>query len=88
MLPAFAFCNCRTYVHMDRCFKLVASKLPDPGRPLSDTLPSATVKAANEAACTSCTKSNQTTKTEFSCGRIEMMFPIFHPMCTFLGPVT
>ena len=92
MLLAFAFCNCHAYIHVDGCHKVVASKLPDSEGLLSDTLPSATIKppsatikAANEAACTGHAKSNQT---EFRCGRIKMMFPIFRPMCPFLGPVT
>ena len=32
-----------------RYFKLVSKSLPDPEGPLSETLPSATIKAANEA---------------------------------------
>ena len=32
-----------------RYFKLVSKSLPDPEGPLSKTLPSATIKAANEA---------------------------------------
>ena len=83
MLLAFAFCNCRAYMHVDGCHKPVASKLPDPETLLSDTLPSATIKAANEAACTGHTKSNQTAKTEFRCGRIETTFPIFLPYVPF-----
>ena len=83
MLLAFAFCNCRAYVHVDGCHKPVASKLPDPEALLSDTLPSAIIKAANEAACTACAKSNQTTKTEFRYGRIETTFPIFSPYVPF-----
>ena len=76
-------------MHVDGCFKPVASKLPDPEGLLSDTSPSATIKAANEAACTGRAKSNQTAKTEVQCGRIETTFPIFRPaMYPFLGPVT
>ena len=88
MLLAFTFCNCHAYVHVGGCYKPVASKSPHPKGLLSDTLPSATIKAVNEAACAGHAKSNQTAKTEFRCGRIETTFHIFCPMCTFLGPVT
>ena len=62
MLLAFAFCNCRAYMHVDGCHKPVASKLPDSEALLSDTLLSATIKAANEAACADRAKSNQAAK--------------------------
>ena len=75
-------------MHVDGCFKPVAGKLPDLEGLLSDTLPSATIKAANEAACIGRAKSNQTAITEVRCGRIETTFPIFRPMYPFLGPVT
>ena len=83
MLLAFAFCNFCTYVHVDGCHKPVASKLPDPEALLSNTLPSATIKAANEAACTGHAKSNQTAKTEFRCGKIEMTFSTFSSYVPF-----
>ena len=52
-------------MHVDGCHKPVASKLPDSEALLSDTLLSATIKAANEAACADRAKSNQAAKTEF-----------------------
>ena len=62
-------------MHVDGGFKLVTSKLPDPEGLLPDTLPSAIIKAVNEAACIGRAISNQTAKIQFRCGRKETMFP-------------
>ena len=42
---------------LDRYFKPVPKRLPDPEGPLSQTLPSVTIKAANEAVLAATSKS-------------------------------
>ena len=53
-------------MHVDGCFEPVASKLPDPEGLLSDTLLSATIKAAIKAACTGHAKVTKLQKLVFN----------------------